>query len=161
MGPSSFPPCCGEDARVLVLGTYPSPLSFESGFYYGHPRNRFWPLLASLLQREVPRTVPEKQALLLENRIGLWDVLDTCDIKGAADASIRHPVYHDIPGLLVRCPVRAVFFNGAQAEKLFLRQNIRLEVPSFRLPSTSPANAAFSMDRLREQWSALLPWLEP
>ena len=88
-------------------------------------------------------------------------MLDTCDIKGAADASIRHPVYHDIPGLLARCPVRAVFFNGAQAEKLFLRQNIRLEVPSFRLPSTSPANAAFSMDRLREQWSALLPWLEP
>lgn len=160
MGPSSFPPCCGEDARILILGTYPSPLSFESGFYYGHPRNRFWPLLAELLDEKIPATVEEKKALLLRNRIGLWDVLDNCDIEGAADASIRNPIYHDVSGLLAERDIRAVFFNGATAEKLFLKRKIELPVPSFRMPSTSPANAAFSMERLAGQWQAILPWLD-
>ena len=80
MGPSSFPPLCSEDARILILGTYPSPLSFESGFYYGHPRNRFWPLLAGLLDEPVPRTVEEKKALLVKKKVGLWDVLDRCEM---------------------------------------------------------------------------------
>lgn len=160
MGPSSFPPLCGEDARILILGTYPSPLSFESGFYYGHPRNRFWPLLAELLGEPVPRTVEEKKALLMKKKVGLWDVLDNCDIVGAADSSIRNPVYHDIAGLLKERDIRAVFFNGAQAEKLFLKLGKKLPVPAFRLPSTSPANAAFSMEKLREQWRIILPWLE-
>jgi len=160
MGASSFPPCCGKDARILILGTYPSPLSFESGFYYGHPRNRFWPLLAGLLGEAVPLTVEEKKALLLRNRVGVWDVLNNCDIDGAADASIRNPVYHDIFGLLEERNIRAVFFNGAQAEKLFLKQKRELPVPAFRLPSTSPANAAFSLERLRREWQIILPWLD-
>lgn len=159
MGPSAFPPCCGPDARILILGTYPSPLSFESGFYYGHPRNRFWPLLARLLGGEIPRTVAEKKAFLLKSRIGLWDVLDNCDIKGASDASIRNPIYHDIPGLLREIPIQAVFFNGAQAEKLFQKSGFLLPVPLCRLPSTSPANAAFSMDKLAAAWEEIRRWM--
>lgn len=159
MGPSSFPPLCGEDARILILGTYPSPLSFESGFYYGHPRNRFWPLMAQLTGENVPVTVEEKKALLIRNRIGLWDVLDSCDIIGASDASIRNPVYHDVHGLLAERNIKAVFFNGAQAENLFLKQKSGLSVPSFRLPSTSPANAAFSMEKLLSRWQVILPYL--
>ncbi|MBQ4050707.1 MAG: DNA-deoxyinosine glycosylase [Oscillospiraceae bacterium] len=160
MGPSSFPPLCGEDARILILGTYPSPLSFESGFYYGHPRNRFWPLLAELLEETTPVTTEEKKTLLIRNKIGLWDVLDSCDIVGASDASIRNPVYHDVHGLLAERNIKAVFFNGAQAEKLFLKQKRELPIPSFRLPSTSPANAAFSMEKLYQEWGIILDALK-
>lgn len=159
MGPSAFPPCCGRNARVLILGTYPSPLSFESGFYYGHPRNRFWPLMAQLLEAPLPQTVAEKQALVRQHRIGLWDVLDNCDIRGASDASIRNPVYHDVESLLEEIPIRAVFFNGAQAEKLFARRKKPLSLPAQRLPSTSPANAAYPLERLAAEWQAILPWL--
>lgn len=160
MGPSSFPPCCGDDARILILGSYPSPLSFESGFYYGHPRNRFWPLLAGLLGDAVPQSREEKIAFLLRRKVALWDVLDNCDIRGAADASIRSPVYHDVEGFLATAPVKALFFNGAQAENLFMKSGQKLTLPAKRLPSTSPANAAWSMERLRTSWGeAILPFL--
>lgn len=160
MGPNAFPPCCAPNARVLILGSYPSPLSFESGFYYGHPRNRFWPLMARLMGRETPVTVPEKRLFLRESGLGLWDVLQNCDIKGASDASIRNPIYQPVELLVARSNIQAVFFNGTQAHRLFLQRGISLSVPSFRMPSTSPANAAFSMERLEKEWSTLLIFLK-
>ena len=157
--PVCFPPVKTITSKVLILGSFPSPLSFESGFYYGHPRNRFWPLLASLLGEPVPGTVEEKKALLIKRDIALWDVLDSCEIKGASDASIRSPVVHQIAPLIEGSAIREVFFNGAKAEELFKRYNPPLGVPSFKMPSTSPANAAWNMERLKESWKVILDYL--
>ena len=153
-------PIWDENSRVLVLGTMPSPRSRAAGFYYAHPRNRFWPMLASLLGEPVPGTVEEKKALLVKRDIALWDVLDSCEIKGASDASIRNPVVHQIAPLLEGSDIRAVFFNGAKAAELFKRYNPPLTLPSFKMPSTSPANAAWNMERLKGSWKIILDFLE-
>ena len=113
-----FAPLVRPDSRILILGSFPSPLSFESGFYYGHPRNRFWPMLADLLGQPVPHSVDEKKELLIRSHIALWDVLDSCEIKGASDASIRNPVINQIAPVVAGSPIRAVFFNGAKAAQL-------------------------------------------
>lgn len=155
-----FAPLVRPDSRILILGSYPSPLSFESGFYYGHPRNRFWPVIAELLGQPVPHSVDEKKALLIENHIALWDVLDSCEIKGASDASIRNPVINQIGPLVADSKIQAVFFNGAKAAQLFARYCPPLEIPSFRMPSTSPANAAWNFERLKKEWAAILPYLQ-
>ena len=155
-----FAPLVRPDSRILILGSYPSPLSFESGFYYGHPRNRFWPMIAALTGRPVPQTVDEKKQLLIDSHIALWDVLDSCEIKGAADASIRNPVVNPISSILADSRIQAVFFNGAKAAQLFARHCAPLPVPSFRMPSTSPANAAWNIERLKSEWSAILPYLK-
>lgn len=155
----TFEPVWDTQSRILILGTFPSPQSFASGFYYGHPRNRFWPLLAGLLDEAVPRTVEEKRALLLRRRIALWDVLETCDITGAADSTIRNPVPNNIDGLLKKAPVRQIFCNGAKAYQYFQKFQADCPVKAHKLPSTSPANAAFSMERLRGEWACILPWL--
>ena len=158
--PVCFPPVKTVTSKILILGSFPSPLSFESGFYYGHPRNRFWPMLASLLGEPVPGAVEEKKALLVKRDVALWDVLDSCEIKGASDASIRNPVVHQIAPLLEGSDIRAVFFNGAKAADLFKRYNPPLTIPSFKMPSTSPANAAWNMERLKGSWKIILDFLE-
>ena len=157
----SFEPVFGPASRALILGSWPSPESWRQGFYYGHPRNRFWPLLARLCGAETPQTVDEKRALILQNGLALWDVLERCTIAGASDASIRDPVPVDLAALLKAAPVQAVFCNGAAAFRLyerFLRPVSGLD--ALRLPSTSPANAAWDMERLAAAWGAALgPWL--
>ena len=155
-----FPPVKTDTSKILILGSYPSPLSFESGFYYGHPRNRFWPLIAELLEDDVPITVEEKIAMLKRHDIALWDVLESCEIKGASDASIRNPVNNPILPLIEDSQIRAVFFNGAKAEELYRKHQPALPVPSFRLPSTSPANAAWNIDKLRMSWKMILDYLK-
>lgn len=156
-----FGPLWGPQSRVLILGSWPSPKSREQGFYYGHPQNRFWPLMARLTGRERPVTVEEKRALILNSGLALWDALESCTIQGAQDATIRDAVPTDIPGLLACSDIRAVACNGAAAHKYyekFARPRTGLE--AVRLPSTSPANAAWSMDRLTAAWGeALAPWL--
>lgn len=158
----SFEPVWGPGSRAIVLGSWPSPTSWEKGFYYSHPQNRFWPLLAALTGEETPRTIAEKKALVLRHGLALWDVLEACDIEGAADATIKNPVAVDLPGLLKKAPVRAVFCNGAASHKLYGRLlEPATGIPAVKLPSTSPANASFSMERLRRIWGeALAPWLE-
>ncbi len=155
-----FAPLVRPDSRILILGSFPSPLSFESGFYYGHPRNRFWPMLADLLGQPVPHSIDEKKELLIRSHIALWDVLDSCEIKGASDASIRNPVINQIAPVVADSPIRAVFFNGAKAAQLFAKYCPPLAVPSFRMPSTSPANAAWNFERLKKEWAAILPYLQ-
>lgn len=155
-----FPAVATETAKILILGTYPSPLSFESGFFYGHPRNRFWPMMADLLGEPVPACVEEKKNLLIKHDIAIWDVLDSCEIKGAADASIRNPVVNEIAPLVEGSLIQAVFFNGAKAEELFKRYSCPLPVPCFRMPSTSPANAAWNMERLKAQWGKILEYVK-
>ncbi|MBQ8646529.1 MAG: DNA-deoxyinosine glycosylase [Oscillospiraceae bacterium] len=156
-----FGPLYGPGSRVLILGSWPSPKSREQGFYYGHPQNRFWPLMARLTGRERPGTIGEKRALILESGLALWDALESCTIQGAQDATIRDAVPTDIPGLLARSDIRAVVCNGAAAYNYYRKFAQPLTgLDAVRLPSTSPANAAWSMDRLAAAWGeALGPWL--
>ena len=158
----SIEPVFDAESRVLILGTMPSPKSREVQFYYGHPQNRFWRVLAAVLGEEVPRSVPEKEAMLLRHRIALWDVLAECEITGASDSSIRNPVANDLSVILGHAPVQAVFTTGATAWKLYTRlQKPHTGIEAVRLPSTSPANCAVKMEALTEAYKAILPWLEP
>lgn len=158
----SIEPIFDAESRVLILGTMPSPKSREVQFYYGHPQNRFWRVLAAVLGEEVPQSVPEKEAMLLRHRIALWDVLAECEITGASDSSIRNPVANDLSVILDHAPVQAVFTTGATAWKLYTRlQKPHTGIEAVRLPSTSPANCAVKMEALTEAYKAILPWLEP
>ena len=159
----SFAPVYGPRSRALILGSWPSPKSWDMGFYYGHPQNRFWPLLAGLTGEPVParEDIAAKRQLILRHGLALWDVLASCTIEGASDASIRDAVPEDIGFLLVRAPIEAVFCNGAAAYKLYVKYMQPVSgIAAVRLPSTSPANAAWTMARLREAWgAALAPYL--
>lgn len=158
----SIEPVFDAESRVLILGTMPSPKSREVQFYYGHPQNRFWRVLAAVLGEEVPQSVPEKKAMLLRHQIALWDVLAECEITGASDSSIRNPVANDLSVILDHAPVQAVFTTGATAWKLYTRlQKPHTGIEAVRLPSTSPANCAVKMEALTEAYKAILPWLEP
>ena len=158
----SIEPVFDAESRVLILGTMPSPKSREVQFYYGHPQNRFWRVLAAVLGEEVPQSVPEKKAMLLRHQIALWDVLAECEITGASDSSIRNPVANDLSVILDHAPVQAVFTTGATAWKLYTRlQKPHTGIEAVRLPSTSPANCAVEMEALTEAYKAILPWLEP
>ena len=151
-----FEPVWDARARVLVLGTLPSVKSREENFYYGHPRNRFWKLLALLFGAPEPRSVEEKKALLLENGVALWDVVRACDIRRSADGTIRNAAPNDIRPILDGADIRLICANGAKAKELY----DRLILPvtgraALRLPSTSPANAALTLDALAEAWRVI------
>lgn len=156
-----FAPVVDENTRILILGTFPSVKSRESNFYYGHPQNRFWKLLARIFSCPVPQTVEEKKWMLLSHHTGIWDVIESCDIIGSSDSSIKNVVPADIQGLLQRFGIQAVFANGRLAEKLYKKYIFpETGVPIHPLPSTSPANAAYSLERLYEQWSQILTFLD-
>ena len=156
----TFQPVYDENSRVLMLGTMPSPKSREQGFYYGHPRNRFWPVLADILGEPAPGTIEEKKSLALRRRIAVWDVLAGCDICGADDSSIKNPVPNDINVILSRADIRAVFTTGTKADELYERYCFsQTEIASIRLPSTSPANCRTSYEELRAAYSQILKYL--
>ena len=158
----SIEPVFDTESRVLILGTMPSPKSREVQFYYGHPQNRFWRVLAAVLGEEVPQSVPEKKAMLLRHRIALWDVLAECEITGASDPSIRNPVANDLSVILDHAPVQAVFTTGATAWKLYTRlQKPHTGIEAVRLPSTSPANCAVKMEALTEAYTVSYTHLHP
>lgn len=153
-------PVFNERSRVLLLGTMPSPKSREIGFYYGHPQNRFWRVLARLFDEPLAETIEQKRDQLLRHRIALWDVLAACDIDGASDASIARPEANDLARVLDAAPVEAVFCTGAKAAELYARLcEPTTGIAATRLPSTSPANAACSLDDLVEAYRAILPHL--
>ena len=162
VGPG-LPPVCGQRARVLILGSFPSPKSRAQGFYYGHPQNRFWPLLADLTGAPVPawEDIEAKKRIITQNGLALWDVIRCCSIRGASDASIREVEPNDVPALIRALGVRAVFCNGAAAARLYARYlQPATGLAAVRLPSTSPANAACSPQALRRAWgAALAPYL--
>lgn len=149
-----FPPVVGAHSRILILGSFPSVASREEGFFYGHPRNRFWPMLANIFADEIPITVPDKQALLLHHHLALWDVIASCRIEGSADSSIRDAVPVDIRRVLDTAPIESILCNGALSGKLY-RQHLQTitGMEAIVLPSTSPANAAWSLSRLTEAWT--------
>ena len=148
-----IPPLYDAESRVLILGSFPSVKSREAGFFYGHPQNRFWRVTASLFGDSVPRTTEEKRAFLLRRHIALWDVIRSCEITGSSDASIRNVTPNDLRGILKTAPIRQIFVNGKTAEKYYHRfTEPVLQRPCICLPSTSPANAAWSVERLAAAW---------
>lgn len=153
----TFEPVWDENSRILILGTFPSVKSRETNFYYGHPQNRFWKVIAGLTGKPVPDTVEEKRALLLESRIAIWDVIASCSITGSSDSSIRDVIPNEIPALLKQSRISRIYGNGAKACELYdryVREQAGMEI--VRLPSTSPANAAFGLERLLERWREAL-----
>ncbi|MDD3361892.1 MAG: DNA-deoxyinosine glycosylase [Hespellia sp.] len=148
-----FPPVYDEASRILILGSFPSVKSREQHFYYGHPQNRFWKVLARILECEIPATVEDKKEMLLLHHIALWDVIESCDITGSSDSSIRNVVVNDFNRIFKTAEIRCVYANGATAKKLYEKYAKKMtEKPITGLPSTSPANAAYSVERLMESW---------
>lgn len=151
-----IPPLFDENSRVLILGSFPSVKSREAMFFYGHPQNRFWPLLARLFHEEVPRTVEEKKHLALSRNIALWDTIHSCVITGSSDSSIKDVVPNDLSVILNNSRVKSIYCNGAVSYRLYQKclypQN---KIKAYKLPSTSPANAAWSMERLENEWSVI------
>ena len=153
----SFEPVYDKASEILILGTLPSVKSRENNFYYGHKQNRFWKVLATLLKEPVPDTIEEKKAMLLARRIALWDVIQSCDIKGSSDSSIKNVQPTDIGMILEKTNVTQIYANGNKAGQLYKRYQFPVTgIEATVLPSTSPANAAWSFDRLCETWRVIL-----
>jgi len=151
-----FGPLYDERSRVLILGSFPSPKSREQAFFYGHPQNRFWRVIAAVLGSDAPVTIDEKRAFCSANRIALWDVLAQVDIIGASDASIRNPKANDLAPILAAAPIERIFCTGAAAGRLYKRLiEPALGIPAEVLPSTSPANAAMTFERLVRAYAPL------
>ena len=155
-----FPPLYDAQSRVLILGSFPSVKSREVSFFYGHPQNRFWRVLARLLDCPVPQTIDEKSALLHTRHIALWDVIASCRIEGSSDSSIREAVPTDLTPILKTAPIRQIFCNGATSYRLYCKYiEPKSGFHARKLPSTSPANAACSVERLTQQWKILSDYL--
>lgn len=151
-----FPPVIDGQAETLVLGSFPSVKSRENRFYYGHPQNRFWKVLAALFDQAVPETIGDKTALLLRNHIALWDVVSACDILGSADGTLMPLQFNDIQSLVRGTQIKRVFANGRKAGALYRAHwDCRIGITFQILPSTSPANAAWPLDRLVLAWEPL------
>lgn len=149
----TFAPVFDARSRILILGTFPSVKSRENHFYYGHPQNRFWRVTAALADSPVPETVEEKTAMLQKSRIAVWDVIASCEITGSSDSSIKNVVPNDIADLLQKTDICAVFCNGGKAYELYEKYcEKQCGQKAVKLPSTSPANAAWSCERLTQEW---------
>lgn len=151
-----FPPLYDAQSEILILGSFPSVKSREQQFFYGHPQNRFWRVTAAVCGAEVPVTIEEKRAFLLRNHIALWDVIASCEITGSSDSSIRNVVPNDLTPIFKTAQIRQVYVNGGTAEKYYDKyQKPILQRDAIRLPSTSPANAAWSVERLVSVWQCI------
>jgi len=149
-------PVYDENASILILGSFPSQKSREQGFFYGHPQNRFWRVLAAVFHSAVPETVVQKRQFLLQHHIALWDVIASCDTAASADSSIRNVTVNDLATILSSAKIKHIYVNGKTAEKFYKKyaQPI-LGIEARCLPSTSPANAAWSLQRLVDAWSII------
>ena len=151
-----FPPLYNQDSRVLILGSFPSVKSREQMFFYGHPQNRFWRVIAAIFDEEVPATIDEKKALILNHRLALWDSIASCQIKGSSDASIQNVKANDISMILDKCNIENIYCNGRKSHEMYCRY---IKPDSGReavcLPSTSPANARWTLDLLIDAWSVI------
>ena len=151
-----IPPVYDENSRVLVLGSFPSVKSREQGFFYGHPSNRFWRVLSALAGKEVPSTIDQKRTLLLSMGIAVWDVIQSCDITGSSDSSIKNVIPNDLTDLLNRSKIIRIFVNGKTAKKYYDKYLLpKVGIQAVCLPSTSPANAICSLDKLISEWKII------
>ena len=152
-----FGPLYDAASRILILGSFPSVKSREQNFFYGHPQNRFWKVISGLLGEPVPQTVEEKREMLLKHHVALWDTIASCRLTGSSDASIKDVVPNDLSKILDAADIRAIYCNGATSWSLY-EKYIRPVTgrSAVKLPSTSPANAAWSPERLSEVWKVIL-----
>lgn len=151
-----IPPLYDKNSRVLILGSFPSVKSREAQFFYGHSQNRFWKVTSAVFNEPVPQTIQEKRDFLLRNRIALWDVIASCDIQGSADSTIKNVTTNDLRIILNTADIKEIFVNGKTAEKYYNKYTKDLiNRPATCLPSTSPANAAWNMEKLIEAWRGI------
>ena len=156
-----FPPVYDSGSRILILGSFPSVKSREVQFYYGHPQNRFWKVLAAVAEAEVPQSIEEKKSFLHRHGIALWDVIAECEIVGSSDSSIRSVVPVDLPLVLGQAPIQAIYTNGNKAYELYQKYLLPMTGRACeKLPSTSPANAAYSLARLVDCWMGIRECLQ-
>lgn len=149
-------PVYDVDSKILILGSFPSVKSREGEFFYHHPQNRFWKVLSGVLQCELPGTIEEKKIMLLQHHIAVWDVVKSCTITGSSDSSIRNVTVNDLNKILNTALIQCIYINGGRAYALYEKYcRERFHREAVRLPSTSPANAAFSLDKLIAQWSVI------
>lgn len=148
-----FGPVYDKKSRILILGSFPSVKSRDASFYYQHPQNRFWKVVSALVGVPVPETIEEQKTMLLKSNIAIWDVIYSCDINGSSDSSIRNVVPNEIKKVLAAADIKAVYANGGKADELYNRycfEQTRRRI--VKLPSTSPANARYSLEKLIECW---------
>ena len=151
-----IPPIYNKKSKILILGSFPSVKSREEGFFYGHPQNRFWKVTSAVFGEDVPQTIPEKKRFLLRNHIALWDVIGSCDIVGSSDSSIRNVTANDLSVILDKADIKQIYVNGKTAYKYYAKYSEeKTGRPAICLPSTSPANAAWSVERLTDAWSCI------
>ncbi len=151
-----IPPVFDKDSKVLILGSFPSVKSREAGFFYGHPQNRFWKVIAAVFGEAEPKTIDEKKALLLRNHVAVWDVIASCEIEGSSDASIRDVTVNNLNVILKEADIREIYVNGQTAYKYYQKYTKPfIGRDAIVLPSTSPANAAWGLTRLVEAWKCI------
>ena len=152
----TFEPIFDKNSEILVLGSFPSVKSRENNFYYAHPQNRFWRVVASVYSCPVPKTVEEKKNMLLSNKIAVWDVIKSCEITGSADSTIKSVIPNDLSEILSVADIKKIYANGKSAQSLYnkyIKKNTGFDIIS--LPSTSPANAAYSLEKLIKEWKII------
>lgn len=155
-----IPPLYNKESRLLILGSFPSVKSREQAFFYGHPQNRFWRVVAEIFESPVPDTIDEKKRLILNNRLALWDVIAECEITGSSDSSIKAVIPNDIGKIISDSDIKAIFVNGRTAEKYYIRYTEHIiGKKAVCLPSTSPANAAWSLERLCGEWKIIKDYI--
>ena len=151
-------PTYNEHSRVLILGSFPSVKSRELMYFYGHPQNRFWKVVAALFEEEVPETVEARRAFLLKHRIAVWDSIRQCTITGSSDASIKDVIPNDLSPILEAAPIEAIYCNGKKSWEMYHKYiEPQTGRTAIALPSTSPANAAWSLEKLKSAWSVICP----
>ena len=151
-----IPPLYDENSRILILGSFPSVKSREACFFYGHPQNRFWKVTSAVFGEDAPQTIDEKKAFLLRNHIALWDVIGSCDIVGSSDSSIKNVTPNDLSIILKNADIGQIYVNGKTAYKYYVKYTEEKTGRSaICLPSTSPANAAWSLDKLVSEWGCI------
>ncbi len=149
----TFEPIYDSNSKILILGTFPSVKSREGEFYYHHPQNRFWKVLSALTNEPRPVTIHDKKNMLLRNQIAIWDVIYQCDIYGSSDSSIKNVIPNDINLILKNCSINKIIANGDKAYQLYNKYCMPVTNRScVKLPSTSPANATWSLERLIQAW---------
>lgn len=149
-------PLYDENSKILILGSFPSVKSREQGFFYGHPQNRFWKVISAVFYCETPVTIEDKKAFLLSHHIALWDVIASCKIEGSSDSSIDKVTPNDIGLILKHCKIQKIFTNGTASSDLYRKLIYpKTGIESIPLPSTSPANASMTLEKLIDAWQVL------
>lgn len=149
-------PVYNESSEILILGSFPSVKSRENGFFYGHPQNRFWKVISAICECQIPESIEDKRKMLIKNHIAVWDVIHSCEITGSSDSSIKNVTINDISEIIDKSHIKNIYTNGKKADELYKKYIYPLNnLKAICLPSTSPANAVWRLDRLIEAWSVI------